>query len=54
MGKTIFDLVNDNVSKEERKTREKGETAKAAITALTEEADEVKTLGKSYDKLTNV
>lgn len=49
-----FDLVNNNAAKAERKAREKGEAAKAAMTATIVKVDEVKALCKSYDKLTNV
>ena len=44
VGKTIFDLVNDNTAKAEQKSRNKGKAVKAAMTAMIAKGDEVHTV----------
>ena len=53
IGRTVFDLVNENATNVKKQAEEKGVAAREALEEKIREANEIKALQKAPDKLTN-
>ena len=53
IGRTVFDLVNENATNVKKQAEEKGKAAREALEEKIRKANEVKALQKAPDKLTN-